>query len=477
MRHTYIRTCIKQFTKEVRSRLALQGSAFPAWCRSKGLHGVPVTDTVPCPPTSRVRYRNKCEFTLGLDKAGKPLAGFVSAVQNEEPVVGSASGMLHVPYAMAELCHRVTTVLRTPEISLPVYSRKHHTGVLRLLVIRRSTSHPGIMIVLQIFKDERDSEKQQEIWRSVKDVFLKNVIFEETGDDSTVSQRRQYDGESVISFYIQERAASSDAFEGDPPKHAWGDTCIVQELMGLNFCLGPTAFFQTNVEACNTLYATAFEYIGFHNNALLDICCGIGTIGLCYIASCQRRCEGGELPKVVGIEMAAEAVESAQQNAEKNGLGEYTTFMCGRAEDLVEKALGDVQTCLGPNGSKTIPAIVDPPRAGLHSHVVETLRNCKWIDCLVYISCNPDSFVKDAAILCTPIEGCKDVFVPIQVKVVDMFPHTFHCEIVVKFVRYSSLTDSEKSEIQSNVAVPKENVAATLNIQPDDVIYAENVSM
>ena len=34
-------------------------------------------------------------------------------------------------------------------------------------------------------------------------------------------------------------------------------------------------------------------------------------------------------------------------------------------------------------------AIVDPPRSGLLSNVAKSLRTCKGLDKLIYVSCNP----------------------------------------------------------------------------------------
>ena len=84
---------------------------------------------------------------------------------------------------------------------------------------------------------------------------------------------------------------------------------------------------------------------------------------------------------------------------------------------------------------KRIVAIVDPPRAGLHSNVIRALRTCSAIDCLVYVSCNPKkSFIEDIYKLCLPrtksMKG--EPFVPVHSTSVDMFPHSEHCEIVMR---------------------------------------------
>ena len=91
-------------------------------------------------------------------------------------------------------------------------------------------------------------------------------------------------------------------------------------------------------------------------------------------------------------------------------------------------------------------AVVDPPRGGLHPKVVRALRECKAIDRLVYVSCNPTgTFVDDAIKLCLPTRcGGKwstgEPFLPLRAAPVDMFPDTKHCELVVVFSRESSVS-------------------------------------
>mgnify|MGYP001811122973 CR=1 FL=1 len=49
---------------------------------------------------------------------------------------------------------------------------------------------------------------------------------------------------------------------------------------------------------------------------------------------------------------------------------------------------------------KNIVAVVDPPRAGLHKDVLFALLTCPAIKRLVFVSCNPESLVLNAKMLC-----------------------------------------------------------------------------
>ena len=68
---------------------------------------------------------------------------------------------------------------------------------------------------------------------------------------------------------------------------------------------------------------------------------------------------------------------------------------CETFEGIAE-TLAKCGTPVAPNDHRCV-AIVDPPRSGLHPKVIRALRECKAIDRLVYVSCNPTgSFVEDA---------------------------------------------------------------------------------
>lgn len=103
-----------------------------------------------------------------------------------------------------------------------------------------------------------------------------------------------------------------------------GSTHIHETLLGLQFRVSTTAFFQVNTKAAEVLYATIKERIveansgnALENVVLLDLCCGTGTIGLTL---------AGSVKKVIGIEMVKEAIQDAEYNAAKNGMSPLSLF-------------------------------------------------------------------------------------------------------------------------------------------------------
>jgi len=177
--------------------------------------------------------------------------------------------------------------------------------------------------------------------------------------------------------------------------------------------------------------------------ALVDVCCGTGTIGLACAADFSR---------IVGVELSAEAIEDARVNAALNGVPN-ALFFCEKAENVMRDVLdracapipadagastgADAGAAAAASGQVTrFVAVVDPPRGGLHPSVIKALRTCRPLKRIVYVSCNPTgTFIEDAVKLCAPQEGSSGVlrgpnFRPVVAVPVDMFPHTPHTELV-----------------------------------------------
>ena len=186
---------------------------------------------------------------------------------------------------------------------------------------------------------------------------------------------------------------------------SWGRDWIEERLGSVSFRLSATSFFQTNTAAAEVLYDTVGEALG-HCVTLLDLYCGIGSIGLVLSDRAQR---------VVGVEEVPAAVEDARANAARNGVA--AVYRCAKAE----AALDAIQ------GGEGVGIVVDPPRAGLHPRVAKRLAESS-ADVLVYVACNPSSLGRDAALLA---EGWKLT----DLWTVDLFPQTGHIEMVGRFVR------------------------------------------
>jgi 23S rRNA (uracil1939-C5)-methyltransferase len=200
--------------------------------------------------------------------------------------------------------------------------------------------------------------------------------------------------------------------------HLGGKTALHEELhiagrSPLRFEVHPRAFFQPNTLQAEVLYgevhraAQAKKTLG----RALDLYCGTGTIGLSLTHVANQ---------VLGIELNADAVENARKNAVDNQI-ENTTFYAGDAAVvLAELGLGKAET--------VDLVVVDPPRNGLSEAAVNQVVSV-GSPAIVYVSCNPKSLARDLVLF--HAQGYRAE----SVQPVDMFPHTFHIENVVRLQR------------------------------------------
>lgn len=165
--------------------------------------------------------------------------------------------------------------------------------------------------------------------------------------------------------------------------------------------LRPRSFFQTNTALAAALYAQAAAWADeVAPSSVLDLYCGVGGFAL-HLAAPGRR--------VVGVEVSDEAVASAATSAREAGLD--ATFVCGDATAAVVDA--DL-------------VVVNPPRRGIGPDLAAALdaSAARWV---VYSSCNATSLARDLAAMPS--------WTPVRARLIDMFAHTTHYEVVTLLER------------------------------------------
>ena len=182
-----------------------------------------------------------------------------------------------------------------------------------------------------------------------------------------------------------------------------GENTVTDKIGDLYFEISPQSFFQINPEQTKVLYDKVKELADLKcDEKVLDLYCGIGTIGL-YLAN--------EAESITGVEIVPEAIENAKRNAMLNGI-KNAKFYVGNSEDLAE------------NFKDTDVIIIDPPRKGCDEKLLKTIDEISPKK-VVYVSCNPATLARDLKILDS--YGYKaDTVYP-----VDMFPRTSHVECCV----------------------------------------------
>jgi 23S rRNA (uracil1939-C5)-methyltransferase len=317
------------------------------------------------PAADRWRYRNKLEYSFG-ERDGQPLLGF-HARGRWDRVVGVQDCLL-ASEASNEARNRIRDWARSA--GLAAYDRRSRQGVLRNLVVREG---------------RRTGELQSRLVTSPAEI-----------------PRPPVDLHTVIE-------GPSGGTEG--PTGTLGRETLSEELAGLRLRISPFAFFQTNTEMAERLYAVARDYAGLDGNQrVFDLYCGIGTMGLAMAR------QAGE---VWGLEIVAEAVEDAAANAEANGIANVR-FVAANARTGIRPLLEEA--------GRPDVVLVDPPRAGLSQKVVRRLIECE-AQRIVYVSCNPTTLAPNAAQLAGAGYRLR------RVRPVDMFPQTPHIECVALLER------------------------------------------
>jgi 23S rRNA (uracil1939-C5)-methyltransferase len=217
----------------------------------------------------------------------------------------------------------------------------------------------------------------------------------------------------------------------DGPTGVLGEELLREELCGLKLAMSHGAFFQTNTEMAERLYAVAAEFAGLSGRErVFDLYCGIGTIGLTMAP------QAGE---VWGLEIVPEAIVDAERNARRNKI-ENARFRAANARTGVRPLIEEV--------GRPDVVVIDPPRAGLSQKVVRRVIECDARR-IVYVSCNPTTLAPNAAQLAEAGYGLR------RVRPVDMFPQTPHIECVAEFSKAAPGRGRGAQSISDSVAPPE----------------------
>lgn len=307
-----------------------------------------------------------------------------------------------------------------------------HTGYWKQVTARTAELYSDLMFIIAIHPQDMSSEKLEDLRIQLKEFF-------ENGKGAQAG---------VTSLYFQTLDRKGVGGESrDNLWHITGRKYIEEKLFDMKFRVSPQAFFQVNTQGAQVLYNAAMELAELNfDTTLLDICCGTGTIGLCFSKHC------GE---VFGMEMIEDAIKNAKENAVINEVTNCEFFV-GKAEDVLAPIIRRAT-------KSNIIAVVDPPRAGLHQRALITLRKAKTLSKLVYISCDPRAATKNLIDLARPTskQYAGDPLVPVKAVAVDMFPYTKHCELILCLERLSEVmkpNDETKEDVKNAVAADEKSI-------------------
>lgn len=293
-------------------------------------------------------------------------------------------------WLMDDLQNQIRNEIRDYALAngITFFDLRQQVGLLRDVMIRNSDTGEWMVLVQFHFENDGDQQRAEALLSHLGERFPQ-----------------------ITSLLWVDNQKCNDTF-GDLPVQVFkGNDHIFEVMEGLKFKVGPKSFYQTNTLQAYHLYDVAREFANLNGSEIVyDLYTGTGTIAN-FVARKAK--------KVVGVEYVPEAIEDAKVNSELNGI-DNTTFYAGDMKDILNDEF------IAENGQPDV-IITDPPRAGMHADVIETIvrANPKRI---VYVSCNPATQARDLIALDNNYEVK-------AVQPVDMFPHTPHVENVVLLER------------------------------------------
>jgi 23S rRNA (uracil1939-C5)-methyltransferase len=357
-----------------------QQQVLDALQRIAGLPEPPLEPIVPA--VRQYAYRNKLEYAWTTTPEGAAL-GFHRAGRWEEIV----------PVGVCLLTGERGNQVREAFVAwartqgLEAFNQRAGTGYLRHLVVREGVRTGELLCVL---------------------VTVAGDVPDVEGLEAVLAERAP----GVVGVLHAVNDGVAEVASGIPTRPLFGRAWFEEEISGLRLRVSAGSFLQTNTEMADVLYRDAIEQAALTGGETVwDLYCGTGSIGLALAGSARR---------VIGVEIVAEAVERARENALANGVANVQ-FVCADAgkapRDLIAEGLPSPDV-----------VVLDPPRAGMTPKAARRVAEL-GASRIIYVSCNPTTLAGNAPILA---EGGYKL---LRVRPFDLFPHTPHVECVARFER------------------------------------------
>ena len=288
---------------------------------------------------------------------------------------------------MPEAARRTAEALEST--SLRPYDEKTLTGDVRALLMREGKSEASIESLLTI------------VVRELSDKVLADLKFV-AGKLSELS---------LTGICVNVQSKPGNAVLGYETTLLAGRPAVTAQIGALKFSVRSETFLQVNTPQTARLYDTALDWAEIQSDeTFLDLYCGVGTMTL--LGALKAR-------SAVGVDIVEPSIERARQNARENGI-ENALFHAGPVEKVLPSLMKE--------GLSPDVAIVDPAFKGMETSVPSLLTTLP-LKRLIYVSCSPVSFARDAKRL-------TDLGWRIEkIGTVDLFPGALHVETVAKFIR------------------------------------------
>lgn len=367
----------------------IQSMSYPAQLKWKASHVRACMDRIAKLPEVEIapiigmddpwHYRNKVLYPAG-GSPGSPELGFYKLGTHQ--VIPGKGCLIQHPFN-AEVLETARELMTLHGIQ--PYSEETHSGHIRHILLRNSAKGEWLMVWVTAGKSMPRSQ--------------------------AIAADMKAKHPQIVTMLVNRNPHKDHRMLGERTEILYGNGYLEDTIGDLSFRISPESFFQVNPVQTRVLYDKALALADLKGTeTVLDLYCGIGTISL-FLARAAA--------KVIGVEVVAEAIADAQENAARNGIGN-AEFIHGTGEAVLPE--------LVKQGIRPEVVVVDPPRKGCEKAALDAIITLAP-EKIVYVSCKPATLARDLAILSAG--GYKVE----TVQPVDQFPHSVHVECVVKLER------------------------------------------
>lgn len=341
-------------------------------------------------------YRNKMEFSFGssrwlsqeeiqtgIDIENKDFAFGLYIAGRYDKILDIHNCEIQSNYAN-DILNEIRRYLIINKLN--AYNTRTYEGFMRSFIIRRSLYNDDYMTILIAQTAKLSKEKEFIEW--YKTEFANN-----------------FDKISNIVYAVNN---SNNPVNISDTHILKGTGYLTEDILGVKYRISPFSFFQTNSFMLNSFISLIIENAEISSDMIVwDLYCGTGSITLPAAKYAK---------KIIGIELVQSSIFDAEENAKLNGI-DNAEFICS---NLHNKEIPELLNSL----EKPDIVILDPPRAGINQNLINHLLELSPKR-IVYVSCNPATQARDCSIL-------SEKYDIETVQSVDMFPHTYHIESIVK---------------------------------------------
>ena len=324
-------------------------------------------------------YRNKASMPVAQDDDGLIVGLFEI---NSRKLIPVENCPIHYKGINHVISHAVEIL---DDFRVYPYNYKSKKGTIRHLIVRQSKISKEVQVTFVMANDS--FPKMDALARELMQVCT-----------------------DVRSVFVSINDGDGHEIFGKDIKLIRGKETINDTIGHLKFNLSAKSFYQLNSEQTLILYKEVKKAARVaKNESVIDAYCGVGTIGQ-FLAK--------DAYQVLGVDNNKDAIEDARKNATLNDL-ENVSYDIGDVGVIVPKWI--------KKGFKPDVMIVDPPRAGLDTKMINLILNVRPRT-LIYVSCNPSTLAKNLSKL-------RGQYKVDYIQPIDMFPQTSAVEVVVRLVR------------------------------------------